>query len=306
MWVIIIFFEQWLNNEIKKEFGEYKNEAEHFKKKLFITQAKYDSIIGIITCIIVAIIFSYYGIKAPFWIYIFFAAISSIIVAFLWDENINDNNNDTSTLGIFLSALKELKKIDVLCIGLIEGILKAVLNIFLFMWTPILVESSSDKINIGFIYTIIFFTMILGAILIKPLIMSKKSDKYMSLAFCIFLQGLFLLLAYFLDSFFWRIIFLSLFNGLNGFYNPLNEIIKSDILVDKYKALLNVLFYAPSIAYTIIVYLTLTFMTPFTLALIGGIMSFIAFIIGIILVIVLCFYQERNHNNDNYLGVNIE
>ena len=148
--------------------------------------------------------------------------------------------------------------------------------------------------------------MILGAILIKPLKMSKKSDKYMSLAFCIFLQGLFLLLAYFLDSFFWRIIFLSLFNGLNGFYNPLNEIIKSDILVDKYKALLNVLFYAPSIAYTIIVYLALTFMTPFTLAIIGGIMSFIAFIIGIILVIVLCFYQERNHNNDNYLGVNIE
>lgn len=95
MWVIILFFEQWLNNEIKKEFGEYKNEAEQFKKKLFITQAKYDSIIGIITCIIVAIIFSYYGIKAPFWIYIFFAAISSIIVAFLWDENINDNNNDT-------------------------------------------------------------------------------------------------------------------------------------------------------------------------------------------------------------------
>ena len=47
-------------------------------------------------------------------------------------------------------------------------------------------------------------------------------------------------------------------------------------------------------------------MTPFTLVLIGGIMSFIAFIIGIILVIVLCFYQERNHNNDNYLGVNIE
>ena len=103
----------------------------------------------------------------------------------------------------------------------------------------------------------------------------------MSIAVSLLVEALLFLLVYCKDSFFIRLISLSLINGFQGFYNPVNSIIKSKILVEKYRALLMNIFRIPLNLYVIVVLFTLRYMNPFTVALIAGIMSFCSFLIAL-------------------------
>ena len=123
----------------------------------------------------------------------------------------------------------------------------------------------------------------------------------MSITGCLFIQGSLLFLTYYVNSFLARMIFLALFNGMTGFYNPLNSIVKSNILVDKYRALLMNLFRIPLNVYVIVVLLTLRYMNPFTVALIAGSLAFVACGIGIFLCIYTCFHPEDNEKKENYI-----
>ena len=109
-----------------------------------------------------AVIYSIFGLYAPLWISIAFSLFGSIAIAALWDENKPMANSKVSALSQFSAACQQLKKREVLSVGLIESIVMAVLNIFLFSWTPILKESTLGDINVGFIFTCMVLTMILG------------------------------------------------------------------------------------------------------------------------------------------------
>ena len=123
----------------------------------------------------------------------------------------------------------------------------------------------------------------------------------MSITGCLFVQGLLLYIIYFDNRFLARLIYLSLFNGFTGFYNPLNSIVKSNILVEQYRALLMNLFRIPLYAYVIIVLLTLRYMNPFTVALIAGSLAFVAFGIGVFLVIYTYIHPEDNKPNEVFI-----
>ena len=206
-----------------------------------------------------------------------------------------------STFEQLKEACIELKKVNVLCIGLIEGIALGILNIFLFSWTPILKQSTEGGINVGFIYTCMVLTMIVGTKSYEVLIVYCNFDYYMSITGCLFVQGLLLYITYFDNRFLARLIYLSLFNGFTGFYNPLNSIVKSNILVEQYRALLMNLFRIPLNAYVIIVLLTLRYMNPFTVALIAGSLAFVAFGIGVFLVIYTYIHPEDNKPNEVFI-----
>ena len=297
-------FEAWVVSESEKDFEGYKKEAERFRKNLFVKSNVYDAVVSIITSIVCAFIYSYLGIYAPFWISIFLSLAASIVIAVLWDENELQLKKSEDTKEQLKNAMKEFNKMEVLCIGLIEGIAMACLNIYLFSWTPILKQSTPGGMNVGFIFTSMVLTMIVGTKSYEVLIVNLHFDYYMSIAGCLFFQGLLLFLVYYVDSFLARMIFLALFNGLTGFYNPLNSIVKSNILVEKYRALLMNLFRVPLNTYVIIVLLTLRYMNSFTVALIAGTMCFVASAIGIYLVIYLISFPEKrlsNNTNNNIL-----
>ena len=241
------------------------------------------------------------GIYAPFWISIGLSALASIVIGVLWEENAPLANNPSNTMQQFQEAIKELKKVNVLCIGLIEGIAMGILNIYLFSWTPILKQSTPGGMNVGFIYTSMVLTMIVGTKSYEVLIVYCNFDYYMSITGCLFIQGVLLFLTYYINSFLARMLFLALFNGLTGFYNPLNSIVKSNILVDEYRALLMNLFRIPLNMYVIIVLLTLRYMNPFTVAIIAGSLAFIASSIGVYLCIYTCLHPEDNDKKDNYI-----
>jgi hypothetical protein len=291
-------FEAWVVSESNKEFGGYKKEAERFRKRLFKNSNVYDAVISIVTSIICAFIYSYFGIYAPFWISILLSILASIVIGKLWDENKPLDGVKESTFEQLKEASMELKKIRVLCIGLIEGIALGILNIYLFSWTPILKQSTPGGMNVGFIYTCMVLTMIVGTKSYEVLIVYCNFDYYMSITGCLFVQGFLLYITYFDNRFLARLIYLSLFNGFTGFYNPLNSIIKSNILIEKYRALLMNLFRIPLNTYVIIVLLTLRYMNPFTVALIAGSLAFVAFGIGVYLCIYIYFNPEDEKNNE--------
>ena len=302
--LICTTFEAWVVSESEKEFGGFRLEAERFRKRLFKSSNVYDAACSIVTSIICAFIYSYFGIYAPFWISIFLSLLASIIIGKLWDENDLLIDKKSTFWEQLKGASKELKKMEVLCIGLIEGIALGCLNIYLFSWTPILKQSTPGGMNVGFIFTGMVLTMIVGTKSYEVLIVYLQCDYYMSITGCLFLQGILLFLTYYVDSFLARMIFLSLFNGLTGFYNPLNSIVKSNILVEKYRAFLMNLFRVPLNTYVIVVLLTLRYMNSFTVALIAGTLCFIASGIGIYLVIYLAFHEEQKEENNYMLPIN--
>ena len=182
----------------------------------------------------------------------------------------------------------------------------ACLYIFIFSWTPILKLSIQGGMNVGFIFLCIACTMIIGNKLYEIIIACLNSNYYMSITLGIFLQGVLLYLTYYIDSFLARLIFLSLFNGLFGLYNPVNSIIKNQIIVEKNVGIITNLFNIIAYVFYLVILLNLKFMTPFTLALISGSMAFLAFIIALFLVIYLTFIEPREEINVRQNIVQIE
>jgi hypothetical protein len=178
----------------------------------------------------------------------------------------------------------------------------AAVEIYLFFWTPILKLSTSGGINIGFIFLCMVLAITIGVKLYEVLIIYYNFGHYMSLTGCLFIQGLLLLFTYFHDNFLARLLYLSLFNGLVGFYNPLNSIVKSNILVEEYRASLMNLYRIPLNIYVIIVLVALRYMNnPFTIVLIAGCLVFISSIIGAF----LCFYSAKQPEKlvDNRINI---
>jgi hypothetical protein len=73
-------FEAWLALESERIFQNFRNEAELFRKNLFLKSKIYDALISIVTCIIYVFIYSYFEITFPFWISIFLSLLSSIYI----------------------------------------------------------------------------------------------------------------------------------------------------------------------------------------------------------------------------------
>ena len=294
-------FEAWVVSEAGKDFGNYIIERDRFLKKLFRTQNILDAVMSIVISGVCAVIYSIFGLYAPLWISIAFSLFGSIAIAALWDENKPMANSKVSAISQFADACQQLKKREVLSVGLIESIVMAVLNIFLFSWTPILKESTPGDINVGFIFTCMVLTMILGTKIYEVVILHMGCDYYGSIAASLLLECSLFMVVYFADSFLTRLLCLSAINGIQGFFNPLNSIIKSKILIEKYRALLMNIFRIPLNLYVIIVLVTLRYMNPFTVALIAGGMAFVSFLIALSLNIWKVGSYAQNTNMKNSL-----
>ena len=114
--LICTTFEAWVVYESEKDFQGYHREAERFRKRLFKNSNILDAAVSIITSIICAIVYSIFGIYAPFWISIGLSLLASIVIYILWDENKPLADDSEGTSAQLKEAFKELKKVNVLCI----------------------------------------------------------------------------------------------------------------------------------------------------------------------------------------------
>ena len=109
--LICTTFEAWVVYESEKEFEGFHREAERFRKRLFKNSNVLDAAVSIITSGICAIVYSYFGIYAPFWISIFLSAAAFVVIEILWAENKPLEKSKESTWSQLKEALQELKKV---------------------------------------------------------------------------------------------------------------------------------------------------------------------------------------------------
>ncbi len=162
-------------------------------------------------------------------------------------------------------AIKELKKREVLSIGIMESLYNAVVNIFIFSWTPLLQRSTNaQNLQVGFVFLCFVCCVIIGTSLFEFFIITLKSKFYLTMVLILFVDICLFLTTYFTDSFIVRLVSLASIEGMTGFYLPLNSTVKSKILVEKHRATLMSLFRIPLNAYVIFVLLGLKYIDPFT------------------------------------------
>ena len=72
----------------------------------------------------------------------------------------------------------------------------AVLNIFLFSWTPILKTSTKGGINVGFIFTCMVLTMIIETKSYEVVVVNLGCDYYLSITASCFIEFLLFMIVY--------------------------------------------------------------------------------------------------------------
>lgn len=191
-------------------------------------------------------------------------------------------------LAMYGEAIQELKKREVLTVGIIESLYQAVLNIFIFAWTPILQRSTDHEFNPGMIFINFVFLIILGTKLYEILIIHLKGNLYLAVSLALAIEIFCFGVIYVKDIFEVRFIMCACINGICGFYLPSNSIIKSKILPEKYRSLLMSLFRVPLNIYVIAVLVYIKEMDPFSVSFLKNLLRLDMFIVhGNV---VYCFY----------------
>ena len=259
-------YEAWIVFEANKEFGNYNEEKDKFLKKLFKSQSIIDSSVSIIISGICALAFKYYGILAPIFISMSLCLTSAIIISITWDEN-KPASTKSNAWSIYGEALQELKKREILTIGIIESIYQAVLNVFIFAWTPLLQLTAENGVfNPGMAFINFVLMIILGTKIYEIFIINLKGNLYHSVSLCIIVEICAFATIYLEDSFLIRFVFCAIINGTCGFYQPANSIIKAKILPEKYRTTLMSIFRIPLNVYVIIILIYIKQMNPFNVS----------------------------------------
>lgn len=159
-------------------------------------------------------------------------------------------------------AFKELKKREVLSVGIAESLTLAVQNLFLFLWTPILLSTSEGPINIGFIFITLVTSIIVGTKFFEIGIIYLKAGVYSILILVLFYLSFSLFMIFTTNNFMVRLVLLATINGSCGLYQPLYSFIKYKILDEKHRTLLMNIFRIPLNAYVIICLLSLRYIDP--------------------------------------------
>jgi len=252
--IIATIFESWVIFEANKEFGlNHEKEKDRYIKKLFKAQNLIDASSSIVVSAICAMSYYIFGIFGPVGISMIFSLISIITIMLSWSENKPASFNISNTFNQYKEAFMELKKREVLTMGIIESTWAAVLSIFIFAWTPILKSSTQFEFNPGMVFFCFVMAIISGTKLYEIFVIHLRSNVFICMFFVLLVEILAFLILYSFNIFYVRFLMCIIINGICGIYQPINSIIKAKILKEKYRALLMNLFRVPLNLYVVFV-----------------------------------------------------
>lgn len=264
-------FESWLVYEASKVFPDKSKPKRHerFLQEIFKDQALYDSICSIVISCVTAVLFTFCGLLAPLTFAVVVSFIALCVIHFTWCENKPNAISKKSTYDSFCEACKELKKRNVLSIGVIESIFMACTNLFIFIWTPVLANTTTNgQMNVGFIFIVFVIMIIVGTFCFELCFINLEMRYYMGYFVSLVFEAFVFFSIYKVDNFTWRLVMFSCVNVVGGFFNPLNSIVKSKILVEKYRATLMNIYKIPVSVYFIVVMIFLKWIAPLKVVLI--------------------------------------
>lgn len=191
----------------------------------------------------------------------------------------------------------ELRKPQVLAVGLTDALYFSAIQIFMFIWTPILQENSGVKmINTGMIFMLMMLSALcqnkLLGILHKLLKIEYFTINILYLiAFCLCFLTLKLS-----DSFLLSLLTLTIINGSFGMYVPVLGYMRSVLLAEKNRAFMMNIFKIPLNIIVILLLTLSSYFNPQYIALFSSIL---------LLVAILCGFFLKNYfeNNKDDIGV---
>lgn len=192
--------------------------------------------------------------------------VSALSMGFLWDENKPGADHKSTTWTQYTEALEELKKREVLTVGIIESLWQAVLNIFIFAWTPILQSTTTSQINPGMVFISFVLMIITGTKLYEVFNIYLKFNLFLSMSGAILVETISFCVVLTSGEFYISYIFLATINGICGFYQPVNSIIKAKLLKEKVRALLMNIFRIPLNIYVVSALVFLRNLNPDTVS----------------------------------------
>ena len=288
--------QNWLNYEIHRIVGSHNKIGIRFRINIIKKSNLLNAIVSSFISIICAIFYSIFGINAPFWINIILNLIGIFCIYLQWDENIAipDDNEIENTFTKIKESFIELKKPNILLFSLIEGIIMTIFNIFLYGWTPILKETISGYINIGFIFILMDLTNSITFHFYEILNIIFNFDNYISISVCLFIQGLVFYFIYFHNSFLWRTVYFCIIYGCIRLSLSLNSIIISKIYDEKYKKFLINLFYIPFS----FIFIAFIYINTLSIANVAGSLTILSFILSICLIAYTKSHKEEINDKD--------
>lgn len=169
-------FESWINFEANKLFPGYDHETEKqmknsYLREIFSRQITLDCFCSIVLTGLATILYNNFGILYPFYACFILASIAALIIGFTWDENKMDliaekektKEKQTFSQKIQFSWNKLKEDHALLCVGGIESCFKISLQLFLFIWTPLLEETVGSYVHPGAIFACFMFARLIGS-----------------------------------------------------------------------------------------------------------------------------------------------
>jgi len=189
--------------------------AEHFKRGYdeqwlsytFYIQSFGNSIVAIMSGLVASYVTQLFdAMTAPFDTAIVLLFIGGIVIFLTWGENYG--NSSVEWRQIFIEALHVLKSdLKVSCLGISQSMFESAMYIFVFMWTPVLVNSIKDMSH-GLVFACFMLAVMIGSSLFSLLTNNYlKKEKLLLYTFlvaaCTFLapiwmpnNGLFVLISF--------------------------------------------------------------------------------------------------------------
>jgi hypothetical protein len=184
-------FESWINFEANFLFPgsdeeTAKRQKNSYLREIFTKQISLDCFCSIILTGIATVLYAQFNIFYPFYACILFAGIAGLVIMLMWNENqmdrLDTKQKSTATHSFWQTLMLAWSRLQsdkaLLCVGAIESCFKISLNLFLFIWTPLLEETVGSVIHPGAIFACFMLARLIGSELFEILKQILSTNSY--------------------------------------------------------------------------------------------------------------------------------
>lgn len=304
---IDISFESWLNFQASTLFQsnkEGKLQKNSFLREIFTKQIYIDCLTSLLFSGVATLLYNYFGIVTPFLFCILLFFISGVYILVIWEENniksiskFDDydcfikpgsaENEDGSFIGKLHYSWKLLRNdCPLLLLGIIESLYKISHSLLLYIWTPLLEESTNKIINVGIIYACFMFAKLIGCEFFQGMKQTLKSNTYFIALFITITSAVSLYIDYYFNKFNIRLVSLIYFDCTLGAFHPLMSSLKSLMIPEGSRSTIMTFFRVPINICSIVTLFFSTSITISEICLIGFVLLTMSSIITFVLIII--------------------
>lgn len=212
---------------------------------------------------------------------------------FTWNENNleltkllekEESDEEKTLLQKLSSALDHMKQDKpLLAVGIIESCFKISLQLFMFMWTPLLEETSGSLIHPGSIFVCFMLARLAGSELFNGIKKVMKTNTYILSIFITVTGALSFYLEYKIANFNFIFIMLIYFDGLSGLIFPLMSSLKSQMIPEKLRTTIMTFFRIPINIVAILTLFFSSYISTLQICLICFVIMLISAVVNILL-----------------------